>query len=191
MVQTVLGGVVDFLGKLGVYDVLLPFLLVFTLMFAFLEKSKVLGIEVIVDKAGKEHQYTRKNLNAIVAFTVGFFVIASSQLVRIISEVMANTIILVVAGLSFMLVIGVYHTGDKELDVGKKWKNYLWPISAVAILLIFFNALGWIDSIYQFIIRTGSTTWFATVIFLLVFIGLMFWITSSKNPDAGVKSEEK
>jgi len=191
MVQSILGGVVDFLGKLGVYDVLLPFLLVFTLMFAFLEKSKVLGIEVITDKAGKEHKYTRKNLNAIVAFTVGFFVIASSQLVRIISEVMANTIILVVAGLSFMLVIGVYHTGDDELNVGDKWKKYLWPISGLAIVLIFFNALGWLDSLYQFIIKAGSTTWFATIVFLLIFIGLIFWITSSKNPDVGEKPKEK
>jgi len=186
MVQTVLGGVVDFLGELGVYDILLPFLLVFTLMFAFLEKTKVLGIEVIVDKAGKEHTYTRKNLNAIIAFTTGFFVIASSQLVRIISEVMANVIILVVTSLCFMLAIGVYHTGKDEMDIGDKWKNILWPISAITIALILFNALGWIDSIYKFIIGAANTTWFATIIFLLIFVGLMFWITGSKT-----KVEEK
>lgn len=185
MAQTVLGGVVDFLGQLGVYDVLLPFLLVFTLVFAFLEKTKVLGLETIVDKAGKEHTYTRKNLNAIVAFTTGFFVIASSQLVRIISEVMANVIILVVTSLCFMLAIGVFHTGEKEMDVGDKWRKWLWPISALVIVLILFNALGWIDKIYKFIVSAASTTWFATVIFLLIFIGLMFWITSSPKPDSG------
>ena len=66
MAQTVLGGTIDFLGRLGVYDVLLPFLLVFTLVFAFLEKTKVLGVEIVKDKAGNEHTYTRKNLNAII-----------------------------------------------------------------------------------------------------------------------------
>jgi len=191
MAQTVLGGVVDFLGQLGVYDVLLPFLLVFTLMFAFLEKTKVLGIEVIMDKAGKEHKYTRKNLNAIVAFTTGFFVIASSQLVRIISEVMANVIILVVTSLCFMLTVGVYHTGKGEMDIGLKWKKWLFPISAIIVVLILFNSLGWIDTIYQFILSSAQTTWFATIIFLIIFIGLMFWITSSKNPDKGEDSKDK
>jgi len=190
MVSTVLGGVIGFLGELGVYDILLPFLLVFTLMFAFLEKTKVLGLEVIVDKAGKEHTYTRKNLNAIVAFTTGFFVIASSQLVRIISEVLANVIILVVVGVSFMLAIGVYHTGTDEMKLSNKWKNVLYPISFIAILLILFNALGWIDAIYNFILQTASTTWFATIIFILVFIGLIFWITGS-NAKVPVQQENK
>ena len=34
-------GVIDFLGKLGVYDVILPFLLIFTIVFAILEKTKI------------------------------------------------------------------------------------------------------------------------------------------------------
>ncbi len=191
MVATVLGGVIGFLGELGVYDILLPFLLVFTLMFAFLEKTKVLGIEVIKDKAGNEHTYTRKNLNAIVAFTTGFFVIASSQLVRIISEVMANVIILVVAGVSFMLAIGVFHSGEKEMKISDTWKNILYPISFIAILLILFNALGWIDAVYSFIVSTASTTWFATVIFVLIFIGLIFLITGSNKPSKTTSSKEE
>lgn len=179
MAQTVLGGTIDFLGRLGVYDVLLPFLLVFTLVFAFLEKTKVLGIEIVKDKKGNEHTYTRKNLNAIVAFCMGFFVIASSQLVRIISEVMANTIIIVVTAVCFMLAIGVYHTGTKEMQVGDKWRPWLWGISGVAILFIVLNALGWLNAIYAFVTRTYQSSWFATLALILVFIGLMAFITST------------
>ena len=36
---------IDFLDKLGVYEVLLPFLLIFTIVFAILEKTKVFGTE--------------------------------------------------------------------------------------------------------------------------------------------------
>ena len=38
-------GAIAFMDKLGVYDVVLPFLLVFTLIYAFLEKTKVFGVE--------------------------------------------------------------------------------------------------------------------------------------------------
>jgi len=52
-------GVVDFFGEIGLFDVVLPFLLVFTVVFAILEKTKVFGIEEIEGK-----KYTRKNLNS-------------------------------------------------------------------------------------------------------------------------------
>ncbi len=182
MSETVLGGTIDFLGRLGVYDILLPFLLVFTLTFAFLEKTKVLGVEIITDKEGEGHTYTRKNLNAIVAFCIGFFVIASSQLVRVISEVMANVVIVIVTAVSFMLTVGVYHTGEKEMGVLDKWKPWLWGVSALAVLLIIFNALGWLDVIYAFAIQSYQSTWFSAIILVLVIIGLMAFITKEPKP---------
>ena len=47
---TVFGGVIVFLEKLGVYEIILPFLLVFTMVFAILEKTRVYGVEKIGDK---------------------------------------------------------------------------------------------------------------------------------------------
>ena len=58
-------GVIVFLEKLGVYDVVLPFLLVFTIVFAILEKTRVLGTDDIDGKP-----WPKKNLNAVVAFVV-------------------------------------------------------------------------------------------------------------------------
>src|SRR3989338_8683840 len=84
-------GVIVFLDKIGVYDVILPFLLVFTIVFAILEKTKILGSEKI---DGKEHP--KKNINAMVAFVIAFLVIASTQLVAVINQVMANVILLLI-----------------------------------------------------------------------------------------------
>ena len=194
MAESVLGGVLVFLAKIGVYDVVLPFLLVFTLMFAFLEKTKVLGVEVIKDKTGKEHYYTRKNLNSMVAFVVGFFVVASSQLVRIISEVIANVMILIITGVAFMLAVGVSHTGAGEFDLGKYgngwWLKAFWALNGIGILLILLNALGWLDTIYNFLVRNWNNGAVATIIMILVFVGFMVWVTSGKAP-AEVKDESK
>ena len=48
--ESVLGGVIDVFERIGVYDVVLPFILVFTIVFAILEKTRVLGVEVYGDK---------------------------------------------------------------------------------------------------------------------------------------------
>ena len=70
-----------FFDQVGLYDVVLPFLLVFTLVFGVLEKSKIFGTEKTAD--GKNGPYSRKNLNAMVAFCTAFFVVASAQLVSL------------------------------------------------------------------------------------------------------------
>lgn len=191
MADTILGGTIAFMAKIGVYDVVLPFILVFTLFFAFLEKSKVLGIEVVKDAKGKEHRFTRKNLNAIIAFSAAFFVVASAQLVRIVSEVIANTVILLVSGLCFMLAVGITHTGDEEFDLdklGKGWKVAFWTVSGLGIILILFNALGWLDAIYQFLLRSWDSAAVATILMILIFVGFMVWLT---KPQKGGSSDEK
>ncbi|MFW6378758.1 MAG: hypothetical protein ACOCZV_01935, partial [Nanoarchaeota archaeon] len=176
MAGTALGNTVEFLAKIGVYDIVLPFLLVFTLMFAFLEKTRILGVELITDKSGNEHTFTRKNLNSVVAFTAAFFVVASSQLVRIISEVLANTIILIVVGVCFMLASGLIHTGNEEYTLTGKWKKGYMIFSFVGIVLILFNALGWLDKIYAFIVSNWQSSYIPTIIMIALFVGFMAWI---------------
>lgn len=186
MAGTVLGNTVDFLAHIGVYDIILPFLLVFTLVFAFLEKTRVLGVEVVTDKSGNEHTFTRKNLNSIVAFTAGFFVIASSQLVRIISEVLANTIILIIVGLCFMLTLGVTYTGNKEgtpMGLPEKWEKGYKIFSLVGIVLIMFNAFGWLEKIYSFITANWDQGHIGTFLLIVFFVLIMWWITKSPKPS--------
>ncbi len=190
MVQTVLGGTIAFLATLGVYDVVLPFLLVFTLMFAFLEKTKVLGVEVI--KTGdKEIAYSRKNLNSMVAFSAAFFVIASSELVRILSEVIANTLLLVVTGTMFMLALGVTHTGKDEFDLkDTPYYKFFLGANALGIILIFFNAMGWLQAMYGWLTANWQSSYGMTIIMVLVFVGFMWWITSSPKPKEDKKEKD-
>ena len=52
---TPLSNAIDFLKRLGFFDVILSFLFIFTIVFAILEKTKILGIE----KDGRP----KKNIN--------------------------------------------------------------------------------------------------------------------------------
>ena len=53
---------IEFLNDFGFYDVVLPFLLVFTIVFGVLEKTKLFGV---TDKKPKQ------NINAMIAAKAG------------------------------------------------------------------------------------------------------------------------
>ncbi len=169
-------GVIDFFGKIGVYDIVLPFLLVFTIVFAILEKTKILGIEKVVGK-----EITKKNINAMVALVVAFLVIASTQLVSIINQFMANIVLLLILGISFLLLVGVFFS-DKEFNLENfpRWKLTFMLIMFVGIVIIFLEALDWLKYVFA-VFAYWDATWAATILFLIVIFAFMYYVV--KEPS--------
>ena len=166
---------VAFLVNLGVYDVVLPFLLVFTLVFALLEKTRVLGVEKV---DGTE--YPKKNLNAMIAFVAGFLIIASSELVRIINNVLANSVLLILLSVLFMMLAGSFYK-DGAFELGEKWKHFFMVFMLAAILLIFLHAMGWLSLFFNYLVSHIDGPVVGSFLLLAVVVGGMVWITGSKD----------
>ena len=161
------------LNEFGVYDVVLPFLLVFTIVFAILEKTKILGVE----KHG-DHELTKKNLNSIVALMMAFLVVASTQLVAVINEVMANIVLLLILAISFLMLVGTFFT-DKEfsLENSPNWVKFFMFAMFIGIVLIFLEALGWLRNFLDWWLDTPTTTLSGHVILLIIIILFIFFVT--------------
>lgn len=176
--MTAFQNAIAFLGRLGVFDVVLPFLLVFTLFFALLEKTKVLG----VDKDG-DHTYTKKNLNAMIAFVAGLLVVASADLVRVINNVLANSVLLVVFAVLFLMLAGsFYHDG--EFDLSDSWKIFFMVFMLIGIIIIFLHATGWLYAVYDYLTGHIDGPVVGSILLLGVILGGMFWITGSSAPNS-------
>ena len=180
--ESIFRGVIGFLDRLGVYDIILPFLLIFTIVFAILEKTKIFGVEKI-----KDQEIPKKNINSIVAFVVAFLVIASTQLVAIISEVMANVTLLLILAVCFMILVGSFY-GDKQFSLeDTKWIKFFMFFMFIGLVVIFLNALNWLQYVFALFIYWDAE-WASGIIFLIVIVGFITYIT--KDP-AKMKEEEK
>ncbi len=169
-------GMIEFLGKLGVYDVILPFLLVFTIVFAIFEKTKILGtVKINGQVVGK------KNLNSMVAFIMAFLVIASTQLVALISTVMANVVLLLILAISFMLLVGTFF-GDSEFTLKDYpgWTKFFMIFMFIGIVLIFLHALNWLDALFKLLDGVG-TDWVSGAVFFAILIFFMWFITTDQT----------
>lgn len=182
---------IQFLDRLGVYEILLPFLLIFTLVYAILEKTKVFGIEIIGDV-----EYPKKNLNSMFAFVTSFFVVASSRLVATINEAIANMVILLLLGICFLLLAGVFHTGKKEYELSGPYRNIFMLIMFVGILVIFLHALKtkngtpWLYFAWGFLINNFEAPAFGALILTVMLVFLMMWITRSPKSEESEKEEK-
>ncbi|RJQ17239.1 hypothetical protein C4573_04270 [Candidatus Woesearchaeota archaeon] len=175
--ESVFRGTLVFFEKLGIYDVILPFLLTFTLTFAILEKTKIYGTEK--DEKGKD--VTRKNLNSMTAFCIAFFVVASSKIVAVINQTLAYIVLLLLLSIGFMLLAGSFHKGDKEFFLVSPWKEIFMVIMFVGIALIFLYSLGWLDVIYEWLRDHWDTNVVSGIILVVLVIVFMLYVTKDNN----------
>jgi|TARA_Y100000310_G_C20633672_1_gene790024 hypothetical protein len=106
------------LERVGFITVLLPFVLVFAIVFGILQQTKVLS--------------DKKNLNAMVAFVISMFVVASLQLVEQLHTIVAWMGIVVIVLLFVMMIFGV--SGIK-IDK-KKWYWHVILVALIGVVLM-------------------------------------------------------
>ncbi|MFH1376507.1 MAG: hypothetical protein ABIH25_02630 [Candidatus Woesearchaeota archaeon] len=175
-----LANTIEFLKDFGMFDVVLPFLFVFTIVFAVLEKTYILGKE----KDGTP----RKNLNSMVAFVMAFLVIAVNKAVNFLSNLLPNIVLLMVVGISFLMLIGVFlKQGELELG-GKKQKAMMW-IMLIALIFVVLGAYPVGDSsalMYIFDKVDLSDSLVTGIIAVLVIVAIMYYIVKGSS---GAQSE--
>lgn len=143
----------------GISDVLLPFILVFAVFFAILQKSNILG----KTREGKP----KKNFNAVIALIMGLsFVIphitgnysSGSDPVSIINKAMPQIALLLVIGVAFFIVAGV---------LGVKPKDYItMSFSFLTLILVNIFIINAYPSLSNFILILS-----AYVIILALLLG--------------------
>ena len=178
--------VIVFFDDLGIFDVVLPFLLVFTIVFAILEKSRVLGTEEIDNK-----KLPRKNLNAMAAFVIAFLAVASSRVVEAITQVSSHIIILLLLGVFFIMLIGAFHKESPEgTFLTNPWNIIFMVIMFVGIIGIFLNAIKaddgetWLETAWDYMVNHWSSRAVASIILLIVIIIFMWFIAGDKKKPA-------
>ncbi|MBW2997896.1 hypothetical protein KY321_00015 [Candidatus Woesearchaeota archaeon] len=177
-------GSIQFLDKIGVYDVVLPFLLVFVIMYAILEKTKVFGTEKAED--GKT-DVPRKNLNSMAAFVIGFLVIASSSLVASISAFVSQLVLLIVLSVAFLILVGSF-TNEKNMDgflsgkENKTMRTVLMVIMFIGILVIFLNSMQaqngtWLEVVFQYLSNHTNSSVVGSILLLAIMGGVIYFMT--------------
>ena len=184
-------GTIEFFMRLGVYDVVLPFLLVFTIVFAILEKTKVLGTEEIDGK-----KYTKKNLNAMTAFVISFMTVASSKLVEIITKVSSQIVILLLLSVFFLLLVGSFFKEGEGIFLQKGWNVTFMIIMFIGIILIFLSAIetedgsSWLEYGIKLMGKNLDNEAVASIILLAMIIGIIIYITKGASSPKS-KQEKK
>jgi len=164
--------------NMGVLDSLLPFILIFTILFAVLQKTKIIG-------EGK------RQFNTVIALIISLMVVIphltgryppGSDVVTIINTALPQVSLLVIVILAALLLIGVFAPGI--MFGGTGFGAFLALLSIGAVVYIFGNAAGWWRNVGFLRVLNDPDTQ-AVIVIVLVF-GLIIWFITRDSSEARV-----
>ncbi len=167
---------------MGVADVLLPFLLTFTIVFAVLNKTKVLGAKDVA-----------KRYNVIVALVMGLALIFPHVLgyytpdkdpVNIINQSLPSIAVVVIAIVMVMLLLGVFGA-DLDLN-GSKINTWILAFCFLTVAYVFLTSAGYIGNGHfpRWLWFLADPNTQSLLVMILVFGMIIWFITKEdKKPD--------
>ncbi|MBT3394884.1 hypothetical protein HOA59_01655 [archaeon] len=166
----------------GMFEYLLPFLLIFIIIFSVLEKTFILGVKKTEMQpnptpppAHIEVKYPKTDMNMVFSLVLSLIVIANTEIVGIINNYVSKMGLVMVLALVCMLAVGLLSGSHQNL-----------PLTAAAIIAIL--AAMWSLVPYQYGSMFGFSNWFyigtdTYVAFtgLALVVGLIYYVRKSST----------
>ena len=158
----------------GVMDFLLPFLLVFTIVYAVLQRTKILG----------DPQHERKNFNVIVALVLALVFVVPHIMgsyplgydpVQVMNESLPSISLVAVAAVMLLILMGIFGANFSATAA-----PFIAILSILFVVYIFGASLNLWRAPYD-IFSWWSTDTTEMVIIILVFGVIVWFITSEPN----------
>ncbi len=153
-----------------------PFFLVFTILFAILEKTKLLG-------DGKTQ------INAIVAFVVGLVFISVSSPKEIVANLVLFLTVAIIVAFVAMVLWGFVTGGEPKLLMGKDSNWVTWTIGgiiALGVIIAVIWATGLNVGIFEKLFnQSWSKTFWTNLIFIVVVAAALAVVVKGGGKSGG------
>jgi hypothetical protein len=142
----------------------LVFIFLFTLIFAVLQKTQVLGKE-------------KRQIDALVAFSTALLATGASYVFELVPKMAAFLGLSLVIILVFLLLAGIFAKSDEAFVLGKGWQMGFMIAALIAVIIAVLVFTGYWDKLLEYL-NTGAIL---GNLILLVAVAAVIWIVWGKK----------
>ncbi|MEK6793004.1 MAG: hypothetical protein AABX96_00715 [Nanoarchaeota archaeon] len=169
MVETILSSPI-------ISEAVLPFILIFTVVFAILQKSAILGKD-------------KKQIDALVGIVFGLVTITFAKAVGIINQLLPFLAVSVILILVFLILVALFHKDidGKEFALSEGFKKTIMILSFIAVAiagLVFTGAWNYLANKFS---GSDGSSLVTNIVFIAIIVGgfliVFFGDKGSKDKD--------
>lgn len=145
-----------------------PFLLIFFIVFAVLEKTKVLGDD-------------RKQLNALVSFVIGLIFVGAVFPKLVVQNMILFLTVALVIVFVVLLLWGFVSSGKEGFVISSGLKTFLFIVLGIAVVIAVFWAIGVGGGVFDFLFSSSWSNAFWTNFLFIVVIAAALALVIGKS----------
>jgi hypothetical protein len=181
---------ITLLNNLGFFNVILPFLLVYAVMYGILSKYKILGDPFAEGDKGK----VARSLISLVSAATGFFIVGSANVVLSLRTLIPYIVLFLLTVFFLILAISPFLQKEEksgEIQIGNRTRMILLASAIIIFTLIVIFILG----LYNYIASAASASssvisslqpFIETMVILAIMFGIAYWAI---KPEKSQKAE--
>jgi len=177
--MSLFGNAITVLQSLGFFSVVLPFLLIYSIVYGTLVRTKIFGEGA-------------SQINAMVAFTIALIFVAAANVVNIMELFVPWVGLIAIFVVSAMMLSVLILGGDID-EFAKRYRTPAIGLIIIALFYALFSVAGWFESIgdtlfggkSNMIMGLISMEDLLGVVVLLGIIGAMMFVTKGSSKGGG------
>ncbi len=156
------------LDQMGFYDVALPFIVIFALTFALLEKVKI---------------FNNRSINGVLALAMGFLFLQNDYLLQMFHRIVPNVAFILLAVILGLLLIGIFAGKSVQFRGLFLTIAFFFAIASI-ITAASYDRLGrGYESWWQWFVDLDPGS--RMTIFGILIVGLILWLIFKQPPAQG------
>jgi uncharacterized membrane protein len=166
---------INLLTQIGFFNIILPFLLIYSIIYGLLAKYKIIGDPYKSDAEGK----ATRSLISMIAASMGFFVVGAANVVLEMLTLIPYFVLFILTIFLLLLSISPFITSGGEIKIEGKTRNILLASSIIIFFLVTVFSLGlfnYLAGIYGYLSSGYIVEIVETLIVLGVLFGIVYWI---------------
>jgi|GEM_PF-1323792 len=181
--------ILNILNYMGFFNIILPFILVYSIVYGLLSKYKILGDPF--DTSNEVKARAVRSIIAMVSASISFFVVGSVNVVINIREIIPYFVLYILV--LFMLLLSVSPflvKSDTGEIVSDNYKKVVGILATVIFFLVALYSFGLISifSVFGDIFNNTEVLGFImTMVVLGILMGFVYWITRPVGGSGGSK----
>tara|TARA_Y100000310_G_scaffold342216_1_gene444370 strand:- start:711 stop:1259 length:549 start_codon:yes stop_codon:yes gene_type:complete len=155
----------EYWERLGVFDIVLPFLLVFAIVYGILKYMKIFGND--------------KGVHAILSIVIGILAVRYTEFTYFYRELFPRLGIGLTILLVFLILVGMF-ASDKSMTI------FMWIFSIIGLIIaiaVVYNSaavFGWVDGF-----GGGASEWISWIVSAVLLIGVIVVIVMGNIDTTG------
>jgi len=182
-------GIMSILKNFGFFDIILPFILIYALIFGILAKTQILGDPFAKDDEARA-RFVR-SIISLISLSVAFLVVGTYNVVLRIQEFVPYAVLYILAVFMLLVSMSAFYLptgGQIKEDEFKGYRKVILVLSIIIFSILTLVSLGIISvQSLQSGLESGLNNEIIGLIIIFGFIGfVVYWITREEK-----KGEEK